>query len=317
MLGEFDLIAKYLAPLAAKAPGADGLTNDAAALQTKPGESLVVTTDTMVEGVHYMPGDPAELVARKLLRVNLSDLNAMGAEARGYLLNLTLPKDWKETWVAGFAKGLAEDQKIYDIALYGGDTTSTPGPTTLSLTALGSLPEGEELRRSTAKAGDLVCVSGTLGDGALGLLAAQGELTGSLAETLRQSYRLPEPPMSLGPKLRGLASAALDISDGLLADLGHIAKQSGLAATIRAPDLPLSEAVREALAEDPDLLRLVLTGGDDYQLVFTVPPARLSDLLDLEVDVTVIGEMQEGQGVTAVGKRGQAIQHDGDGWKHF
>lgn len=317
MLGEFDLIARYLAPLAAGEPGADGLTNDAAALSVASGESLVVTTDTMVEGVHYLPNDPAPLVARKLLRVNLSDLNAMGARARGYLLNLTLPKDWKEDWVAGFAEGLAEDQEIYGIALIGGDTTSTPGPTTLSLTALGSVPEGRELRRGTAGAGDLVCVSGTIGDGALGLLAAQGELTGTLAEDLRRSYRLPQPPMELGPRLLGIASAAIDISDGLIADLGHIAGQSGLAATVRAPDLPLSEAVREALAEDPDLLRLVLAGGDDYQLLFTVPQERLSTLLDLDADVTVIGEMQEGAGVTAVGQQGQPIELEGGGWTHF
>lgn len=317
MLGEFDLIEKYLAPLAAGKAGADGLTNDAAALTVPQGEALVITTDTMVEGVHYLPGDPASLVARKLLRVNLSDLNGMGAKPRGYLLNLTLPKDWKESWVAGFSEGLAEDQEIYGISLVGGDTTSTPGPTTLSLTALGQVPEGRELRRSTASAGDLVCVSGTLGDGALGLLASQGELTGSLAEDLRGSYRLPQPPMALGPQLLGIASAALDISDGLIADLGHIATESGMAAIVRAPDLPLSEAVKEALAEDPDLLKLVLTGGDDYQLLFTVPQARLGDLLDLEADVTVIGEMQEGEGVTAVGKQGQPIDLDHAGWTHF
>ncbi|MEX0921134.1 MAG: thiamine-phosphate kinase [Rhodovibrionaceae bacterium] len=317
MLGEFDLIAKYLAPLAASEPGADGLTNDAAALTLPAGESLVVTTDTMVEGVHYLPGDPAALVARKLLRVNLSDINAMGAEARGYLLNLTLPRDWREAWVADFAKGLAEDQETYGIALYGGDTTSTPGPTTLSLTALGSLPEGQELHRGTAKAGDLVCVSGTLGDGALGLLAARGELTGPLAERLRQSYRLPDPPMALGPKLRGLASAALDISDGLLGDLGHIARNSGLAARVRVPDLPLSEAVQEALVEDPDLLKLVLTGGDDYQLLFTLAPARLPELLDRVEDVTVIGEMRAGEGVTAVDQYKRPIEVGDAGWTHF
>ncbi len=317
MLGEFDLIAKYLVPLAAQEPGADGLTNDAAALRLDPGKSLVVTTDTMVEGVHYLPSDPAALVARKLLRVNLSDLNAMGAEARGYLLNLTLSKDWKEAWVADFAQGLAEDQEIYGVCLYGGDTTSTPGPTTLSLTALGCLPEGEELRRGTAKAGDLVCVSGTIGDGALGLLVARGALTGPHSESLRQSYRLPEPPMELGPKLRGLASAALDISDGLLADLGHIASQSGLAARVRSPDLPLSRAVAEALAQDPELLKLVLTGGDDYQLLFTLPPGRLPELLERVEDVTVIGQMSEGQGVTAVDQHKRPIEIENAGWTHF
>lgn len=317
MLGEFDLIKKYLAPLAEGEAGADGLTNDAAALTVPQGEAMVLTTDTMVEGVHYLPNDPAPLVARKLLRVNLSDLNAMGARPRGYLLNLTLPKDWSEDWVAGFAAGLAEDQAAYGIALVGGDTTSTPGPTTLSLTALGGVPEGQELKRNTASAGDLVCVSGTIGDGALGLLASQGELTGGLADRLRDRYRLPEPPMDLGPKLLGLASAAIDISDGVIADLGHIAEESGLAATLRAPDLPLSEAVQEALAADPELLKLVLTGGDDYELLFTLPQARLGDLLELEADVTVIGEMREGQGVTAVGAQGRPLEIEVGGWTHF
>ena len=316
-LGEFELIETYLAPLASGESGADSLTNDGAEMAVAPGESLVVTTDTMVEGVHYLPSDPARLVARKLLRVNLSDVNAMGARPRGYLLNLTLAKGWSEAWVADFAKGLAEDQEIYGISLIGGDTTSTPGPTTSSLTAFGSLPEGSALRRGTARAGDLVCVSGTIGDGALGLLAARGELTGPLAEELRQSYRLPQPPVELGPKLRGIASACLDISDGLIADLSHIAKHSGLAARVRAPDLPLSEAVREALAENPDLLRLVLTGGDDYQLLFTLPQEQLAALLELDADVTVIGEMHVGQGVTAVGQQGQAIDLEQGGWTHF
>ena len=316
-LGEFALIETYLAPLAKGAPGADGLTNDGAEVTVDRGESLVVTTDTMVEGVHYLPSDPPPLVARKLLRVNLSDLNAMGARARGYLLNLTLAKGWTEKWVAGFAEGLAEDQEIYGISLFGGDTTSTPGPTTLSLTAMGSAPEGKALRRGTARAGDLVCVSGTIGDGALGLLAAQGELTGTLADDLRMAYRLPDPPMALGPKLLGIASACIDISDGLISDLGHIAKHSGLAAKVRAPDLPLSEAVREALSEDPDLLSLVLTGGDDYQLLFTLPQDRFSALLELDADVTVIGEMQAGEGVTAVGQQGQPLDLESGGWTHF
>ncbi len=326
MLGEFDLIARYFAPLAAGAPGAFGLANDAAVIDPTPGHSVVVTTDAMVEGVHFLPGDPADLVARKLLRVNLSDLAAMGARARGYVLAMALSPDIDEAWVATFARGLGVDQDEFGIVLLGGDTVKTPGPLTLTLTALGEVPAGTALTRSGARAGDDIYVSGCIGDGALGLKVLRGEL-GSLPEGHRASladrYRLPRPRLALGQALaaRRLATAALDVSDGLAADLGHIAIESDLAAEIEAPAVPLSAAAQAALAVDPGLREVILGGGDDYELLFTAPPgaaAAIAALADeLALPVTWIGRMAPGAGVRVVDEAGVPIPLAKAGWSHF
>ena len=326
MRGEFDLIARYFAPLSKDAPGADGLTNDAAVFHLAREEDLVVTADALVAGVHFLPGDPPDLVGRKLLRVNLSDLAAMGAVPRGYLITLALPSDTEEAWVEAFAAGLAEDQKEFGIALYGGDTVSTPGPLTLSLTALGEAPREKALKRSTARAGDLIYVSGTIGDGALGLKALRGELPDMSREhsdALAARYRLPEPRLELGRTLalEGLASAAIDISDGLMADLGHIAAGSGLAGRVEAAALPLSEAAKTALAADPGLRPLILCGGDDYELLFTAGAEKADALAalmhSLKLSINRIGAMGEGRGVAAVDETGREIDLAKGGWTHF
>lgn len=326
MRGEFDLIARYFAPLSKDAPGADGLTNDAAVFQVAREKDLVVTADALVAGVHFLPDDPPDLVGRKLLRVNLSDLAAMGAAPRGYLITLALPSDTEETWVEAFAAGLAEDQKEFGIALYGGDTVSTPGPLTLSLTALGEVPREKALKRSTACAGDRVYVSGTLGDGALGLKALRGELPGlsrEHSEALAARYRLPEPRLELGRTLalEGLASAVIDISDGLIADLGHIAAGSGLAGRVEAAALPLSDAARAALTADPGLRPAILSGGDDYELLFTAGAEKAEALaalaLALDLPITRIGAMTEGQGVAAIDGAGREMELPKGGWTHF
>jgi thiamine-monophosphate kinase len=326
MRGEFELIARYFAPLAEGAPGAQGLRNDAAVFDPSREDSLVLTLDTMVEGVHFLPDDPPALIGRKLLRVNLSDLAAMGARPRGYLLATAFPKDADEAWISAFAAGLAEDQEAFGITLYGGDTVATPGPLTLSLTAFGEAPKGRTLSRATARAGDAVYVSGTIGDGALGLKALRGGL-GALSEDQRAAlaarYRLPEPRLALGGRLAetGLATAALDVSDGLVADLGHIAAASGLAAEISAAAVPLSAAANAALASDPALLPALLTGGDDYELLFTAGPDRAGDLAELagELDLPLIriGRMSEGRGVRVLDAAGRELSLPDGGWSHF
>jgi len=320
-LGEFGRIARFFAPLAAAAPGALGLTDDAALVDCPPGERLVVTVDAMVEGVHFLPSDPPDLVARKLVRVNLSDLAAMAARPVGYFLTTALPKSHGDAWLAGFAAGLAQDQAEFGIALMGGDSVSTPGPVTLTLTAFGRVPVGAEVRRGGARAGDLVFVSGTIGDGALGLDAARGQLDGMLAAAdvafLADRYRLPRPRVSLGPRLSGLASAMMDVSDGLAGDLGHICTVSGVAGVIEAARVPLSAAA----AQLPDRLATVLTGGDDYELLFTAPPDRqpaIQAAADAAgVPVTVIGRIEAGQGVRVLNAAGSEIPLDGVGWRHF
>ena len=320
-LGEFGRIARFFAPLASGAPGALGLTDDAALVDCPPGERLVVTVDAMVEGVHFLADDPPELVARKLVRVNLSDLAAMAARPVGYFLTTALPKFRGDDWLAGFAAGLAQDQAEFGITLLGGDSVSTPGPVSLTLTALGRVPAGAEVRRGGARPGDLVFVSGTVGDGALGLEAAQGKLDGVLEPAdvayLADRYRLPRPRVGLGPRLSGLASAMMDVSDGLVGDLGHICEVSGVAGVIEAGQVPLSVAA----AKLPDRLETILTGGDDYELLFTVPPER-RDAVTAAADaagvpVTTIGRIEAGQGVRVLDGEGREMTLAGIGWRHF
>src|SRR5258706_8312921 len=282
-LGEFALIAELFAPLAAKSEGAFGLKDDAATLRLPPGEELVVTVDALVEGVHFLRDDPARTIARKALRVNLSDLAAKGAQARNYLLALSLPGWIDNEWLKSFAAGLAEDQARYGVTLLGGDTTSTPGPLTLSITALGSVPTGRMLRRQGAKPGDVVFVSGTIGDAGAGLEILQGKagpLIAGAREDLIRRYRLPEPRLALGRGLLGIASAALDVSDGLVADLGHIADVSGVHISIDAPLVPLSAELVSLWGRETSACLRAATAGDDYELAFTAPAAARSAVAD-------------------------------------
>jgi len=327
-LGEFERIAQILAPLAEGFPGALGLTDDAALIAPPPGRELAVTTDTMVEGVHFIGDEPPGLIAAKLLRVNLSDLAAMGAAPLAYWLNMSLPSATGDDWLREFAAGLAADQRAFDIALAGGDSTGTPGPVCLTLTAMGSVPQGRALRRGGAGEGDIVYVSGSIGDAALGLKVLRGELKGlpedDVAELVGR-YRLPRPRVGLGQRLVGLAGAAIDISDGLVADLGHVVAVSGgplglAGAEIEAAALPLSNAARAALARDPGLMEAILTGGDDYELLFTVAPGhagRIAALAkDLDLPLTPIGRVTTGGGVRVIGVDGGEMRLAKKGWEH-
>ncbi|MBK1668649.1 thiamine-phosphate kinase [Rhodovibrio sodomensis] len=327
MRGEFELIARYFAPLAAGTDGAFGLLDDAAVIPPLPGRHLVYTSDTIASGVHYLPDDPADDVARKLLRVNLSDLAAMGARPEGYLLNTAFQPDVQEDWIAGFAAGLAGDQDSYAVRLWGGDTTRTHGATVLSLTAVGSVPQGRCLRRAGARTGDNIYVSGTIGDAAFGLKAAQGELSDALDEpalaTLIDRYRRPRPRVALGQGLleRGLATAALDISDGLVADLAHLCAASGVAAEVTAAAVPLSTPVQRLVEGDSRALSTALTAGDDYELVFAVPPGRQDAVLalarELDLPLTRIGQLRAGSGVAVRGPDGELLETGAAGWQHF
>jgi len=321
--GEFDRIERYLAPLAAGWPGAFGLRDDAAIITPNAGCDLVVTTDTMVAGVHFIGDEPAALIARKLLRVNLSDLAGMGAAARCYTLNLALPSAVEDVWLAHFTDGLAADQVAFDVVLAGGDSVSIPGPMCLTVTAFGEVGHGAALRRGGARPGDLIFVTGTIGDGALGLRTLRGELPnldGTDRDWLADRYRLPQPRMEAGAQLVGLATAAMDISDGLVGDLGHIADVSGVAAVVESDRVPLSEAAGKAVASTPGLRETVLTGGDDYELLFTVPEdagsavAALSATLGLPM--TEIGFIEAGSGVRVLDGQGQPMVFAATGYTH-
>jgi thiamine-monophosphate kinase len=300
---EFDFIARLMKPLTKDAPEALGLLDDAAAIPARPGFDLIVTTDMIVEGVHFLPSDPLDLVARKLLRVNLSDLAAKAAEPYGWFLSVSWPKrcGWAER--EAFARGLAQDQDAYGLKLLGGDTTSTPGPLAASATLLGWVPSGQAKLRGQAKAGDVVLVSGVVGDGWLGLKAALGEIE---APGALQRYRLPEPRLGLREALSA-AHACADVSDGLLADAGRIAIASGLCAEIELERLPLSgDGLRHvgSAAGRPAALVELATGGDDYELVCAAAPERAEHVIAAAASaglrMTVIGRMVEGQGVRAI-----------------
>lgn len=321
---EFALIAELFAPLAASHAGALGLGDDAALVGVTPGTELVATTDMVVAGVHFRPDDPAGAVARKALRVNLSDLAAMGARARFYLMTIAIPDALEIGWLRGFAAGLAADQAEFGVVLVGGDTTATPGPLTVSITALGEVPAGAALTRGGAQAGDLVFVSGTIGDAALGLACLDGRIADAAAAdaaALADRFLLPRPRLALGEGLRGLAHAAADVSDGLVADLGHVCAASALGAEIEAARVPLSPAVRRLAAAEPGRLVEALTGGDDYELVFTAPPAAREAVAalarSLDLPLGEIGRMVEGAGVVVRDAKGAELAVGRAGYRHF
>lgn len=307
---EFEAIARLFRPLTRGAPEALGLQDDAAAIPARPGYDLIVTKDAVVEGVHFPIGEAPDVAARKLLRVNLSDLAAKAAEPYGYFLAVSWPPSWDAAARESFVRGLDEDGRTFGLVLLGGDTTSTPGPMTASATMLGWVPAGSMVRRSGARPGDLVLVSGPIGDGLLGLMAARGELADP---ELEHRYRVPQPRLDLRDALRAHVSAAADISDGLIADAGHIAEASGAAITLRLEALPLSDGARRWLAGAGDkaeaLLRLA-SGGDDYQIVCTAPPQAAARL-----GLTVLGEVAEGTGVRVL-LEGRTLDPGAGGWVH-
>ncbi len=306
---EFARIGRYFRPLAG--PGALDLTDDAAVFAPPPGRELVIAADAMVEGVHFLPGTAPDLVARKLLRVNLSDLAAMGAAPFGYLLTVSVPRSAGEAWFERFSAGLAADQAEYGITLLGGDTTETPGPISLSLTILGHVTPGQALRRSGARAGDELWVTGTIGDGLLGLEAARGRLEDADGYLVGR-YNLPSP--RLGLPLWGLATAAMDVSDGLIQDVGHVCRASGVAAVIEAYCVPLSTQAR---AVGPAWWEAAITGGDDYELILAIPAGREDAMHAIGTPATKIGRFTTGEGVQVVDASGDPMALSRRGWSHF
>jgi thiamine-monophosphate kinase len=321
-LGEFERIRRFFAPLAG--PGGLGLLDDAAIVDCPAGQRLVVTADAIVAGVHYLPDDPPDLIARKLLRVNLSDLAAMGARPRYYLLTTALSTALGPNWLAEFTRGLAEDQRRFGIDLLGGDSVATTGPAVLSLTAIGEVATGMEVRRNDARAGDLVWVSGTIGDAFLGLALLRGaypQLASEYRTELIGRFQVPEPRVDLGCRLAGIAHAMIDISDGLIADLGHICETSRVAAVVELASLPLSPPARIIVDGEPGVRTTLAAGGDDYELLFTASAGltRAIDGLssDLGLPITRIGRIEPGEGVRLVDAEGRTIPVGESGYRHF
>jgi thiamine-monophosphate kinase len=320
------LIARYFRPLATH-PGALGLLDDAAAVTPPPGCDLVLKTDGVIAGVHFFPDDPADTIGRKALRMNLSDLAAKGARPLGFLLALALPGGADEAWLAGFARGLGEDAKHYGCPLLGGDTDRTPGPISVSITAFGTVPSGTMVQRSTAKPGDHVVATGTIGDAALGVklrrdrsLAQRWRLREPMIAQLTQRYLLPQPRTALAEAIRQHASASIDVSDGLAGDLGKLCRASALAAEVDVARVPLSEAVRAALGAEPALIETALTGGDDYEIVATIAPGKLAAFQAAAqaagIAVSEIGRVEAGTGAHFL-RDGRALAFARPSYSHF
>lgn len=315
MPGEFELIARHFARLTPPRPDVSlAAGDDAALLRPAPGHELVAAVDTLVEGVHFFADCAPAALGHKALAVNLSDLAAMGAQPAWALLALTVPRV-DDTWLAQFARGFAELAQAFGVALVGGDTCR--GPLAVSVTALGQVPQGRALRRAGARPGDAVYVSGQIGVAALAVQARRGMLAlpAALAEEAGRRLDYPQPRLELGQALRDLATAAIDVSDGLLADLGHICAASGVGARLELQRLPLLAGAL-ALA-GPQVL---LGGGDDYELCFTVSPAQEAALMRAAAGcgpLTRIGRIEAAPGVRLVDGEGRAVPCEGLGHDHF
>ena len=324
--GEDDLIARYFRPLA-DAPASLGLLDDAAVLAGSA-DDLVITTDAIVEGVHYLAADPPETIARKALRVNLSDLAAKGSAPAGFLLTLAL-RTADEAWLAAFASALGDDAATFGCPLLGGDTVSTPGPVMISITAFGRVPRGEMVKRRGAHAGDRIAVTGTIGDAALGLdilrggraaNAIAGE-TGKL-EFLINRYRVPQPRLAIAAALRGAASAAMDVSDGLAGDLAKLCTVSGVSASVELAKVPLSPAARTVVSAGATTIETLIAGGDDYEVLCTVPDARWASFAQAAavsgVAMTEIGTITDGTSAPVfLDTAGKAISLSRTSYSHF
>lgn len=293
--GEDSLIARHFAPLATD-PGAFGLRDDAAVLKAE-GEDIVVNTDAVVEGVHFLASDPPDTIARKALRTNLSDIAAKGATPAGFVLTLAL-RTQEDAWLAAFARGLGADIAFYNCPLLGGDTVSTPGPLMISVTAFGRVPEGRIVRRAGAQPGDRIVVTGTIGDAALGLAVLQGRLAVDDAGALIERYRVPQPRCALAAAVRDHASASMDVSDGLAGDLAKLCRTSGVSAIIEAAAIPLSAQAKSLRAAGTIGLETLIAGGDDYEILCSIPEAKLASFMAQAgaagVPVTVIGTVTTG-----------------------
>jgi thiamine-monophosphate kinase len=321
------LIARYFAPIA-RHPGALGLADDCAFYAPPAGHELVLKADAIVGSVHFFPDDPADLVAKKALRVNLSDLAAKGAGPAGFLLSLALPAGTEERWLEAFARGLKEDAEAFACPLFGGDTVRSPGPVMVSVAVFGIVPAGRMLRRGAAQAGDVVMVTGTIGDAVLGLRVRQWDVPEAVAldeaasEELVGRYRLPRPRTALAHALREHARAGMDVSDGLVGDLAKLCRASGVSADIEVSRVPLSAPARAFVAADSAALTAMLTGGDDYEVLFTLAPERVAAMeaaaAEAGVPVTAIGRIVGGAAPPRfVGADGKALQFARTAFSHF
>ncbi|HEX9772524.1 MAG TPA: thiamine-phosphate kinase [Steroidobacteraceae bacterium] len=314
-LGEFELIARYFTRPGRRGDVLLGVGDDAAVLDVPAGQALVVATDTLVEGRHFLADAPPQSVGHQALAVNLSDLAAMGAQPAWALLALSVP-DADEAWIDGFSRGFHALADAFGVELVGGDTVR--GPRVVTIQALGFVPPGQALKRSGARRGDVLYVSGTVGDAAAGLELARRCDAGAMDATLLRRYRYAEPRVALGIALRGVASAAIDVSDGLLGDLGKLCRASGVSAEVQLERLPLSRALLEGFGATA-AERMALSGGDDYELLFTLP-ASAAPAIEARLAgygrITRIGVIGAGRGIRCF-RSGLEVEQEVAGHDHF
>lgn len=310
------MISKYFAPLSM-----DGLRDDAAVLDVPEGHELVVSSDTLNEGVHFWPGEAPDNIARKALRVNLSDLAAKGAQPLAYQLNIAFPNAPDEAWIQVFTDALREDQERFGIKLSGGDTTSIKGALSISITVMGLVPKGRAVRRFGAKAGDVLVCTGTVGDAFVGLESLRGNIALQNPAPFLAAYQAPIPACDIAEDVQVYANASLDVSDGLIADIGHIARASGLRAIVNVGDVPLSDDARTLVEHGDVALNSLIVGGDDYVLVCAVSPENVDDFMravrEKGFDPAFIGQLDIGEGVSVLDQSDQNIDLKQTGWSHF
>lgn len=321
-MSEFDIIERYFLPLTMGQAGCGELKDDGAVINIPDGYELVVTSDTLNAGVHFLEGEAAHNIARKALRVNLSDLASMGAKPLCYQLNIAFPEKPTEAWLSAFSKALQEDNALYDVYCSGGDTTSIKGGfLSISITAMGLVPKGAAVRRGGAKEGYALLVTGTIGDAVLGLRAIRASAEDDYARAVSR-YQMPQPRMGVHEIMRKYARAAADVSDGLLADSMNIAKASGLGLEIDPLKTPLSKDVQLALDNNMISWQDILCGGDDYELILAVPEALVKRCMvefnNINIDLCVIGRFtSKALGLHILDTITYRIDDKNLGWKHF
>ncbi len=325
---EAEIIETYLRPLAAGAFGAFSLNDDCAVLTVPAGQELVLSMDAVAAGVHFFPDDDPADIAWKALAVNVSDLAAKGARPLAYLMSLAFPEAPEHRWLQAFARGLRQAQDEFSIALIGGDTDRRNGPLTVTITAMGTIPAGRHVVRGDANAGDILFLSGTLGDAALGLalrqtpsLADNWSLSADRVDALVQAYLRPQPRLGLGPALLRYAAAAMDVSDGLALDLSRLCRAANVGAALSVASLPLSPAASSVVHADPQCWDRIVAGGDDYEILAAVPSSLSRDFMAAAaeggVKVTEIGVLDDGGDVLIAGPDGEPLRPTTPGWDHF
>ncbi len=320
-MNEFEMIQKYFLPLTHGRAEAAGLSDDAAILKVPVGYDLVISSDTLNGGTHFLKNESPANIAHKVLRVNLSDMVAMGAKPYCYQMNLAFSEFPDEAWVKEFTAALAEDQKEFDVFCSGGDTTVAEGPLLVSLTITGLVPSDKAVRRSGAKAGDLVVVTGFIGDAAVGVKVLLGTLDIVDSDVFLQACHKPTPRVALSAAICEYANAAVDVSDGLLADLGHICETSKLRAAVELSKIPFSPAAKALVDVEKITAEALITGGDDYEIAMAVAPEKLAGFQRAAeaagVRLSVIGRFEEGEGVEVLDENGKKMSFKRSGWTHF